>query len=116
MSAARAAEKLALVHIGSHDAANDAIAAGASGLIHLFADRAPEPDFAARVQASGAFVTPTLSVIQSTTGRSPGATLVDDKTILPYLNPAERAGLGASFPLRPGATRTTAHAVAAVKK
>ena len=115
VSAARAAKKLALVHIGSHDAANDAIAAGASGLIHLFADRAPEPDFAARVKASGAFVTPTLSVIQSTTGRSPGATLVEDKTILPYLTPAERAGLGASFPLRPGATRTTDHAVAAVK-
>ena len=70
VSAARSAGKLAVVHIGSHDAANDAIAAGASGLIHLFADRAPEPDFAARVKASGAFVTPTLSVIQSTTGQT----------------------------------------------
>ena len=115
VSAARRAGKLAVVHIGSHDAANDAIAAGASGLIHLFADRAPEPDFAARVKASGAFVTPTLSVIQSTTGQSPGAPLVEDKVIQPYLTPAERTGLGASFPTRPGATRTTEHSVAAVK-
>jgi imidazolonepropionase-like amidohydrolase len=115
VSAARAAGKLALVHIASHDAANDAIAAGASGLIHLFADRAPEPDFAARVRAAGAFVTPTLSVIQSTTGQSPGAALVEDKAIQSYLTPAERANLGAAFPLRPGATRTTEHSVAAVK-
>ena len=115
VSAARSAGKLAVVHIGSHDAANDAIAAGASGLIHLFADRAPEPDFAARVKASGAFVTPTLSVIQSTTGQSPGAPLIEDKAIQPYVTPAERAGLGASFPTRPGATRTTEHSVATVK-
>jgi imidazolonepropionase-like amidohydrolase len=115
VSAARSAGKLAVVHVGSHDAANDAISAGASGLIHLFADRAPEPDFAARVKAAGVFVTPTLSVIQSTTGQSPGATLVEDKAIQPYLTPSERAGLGASFPTRPGATRTTEHSVAAVK-
>jgi hypothetical protein len=81
----------------------------------LFADREPESDFAARVKAAGAFVTPTLSVIESTTGKSPGAALVDDKSLQPYLTPAERANLGASFPTRPGATRTTEHAVATVK-
>src|SRR5688572_6480387 len=65
IAAARKANKLAVVHIGSQASADDAIAAGASGLIHLFADSPPADDFTAPVKKAGAFITPTLSVNES---------------------------------------------------
>ena len=68
IEAAKKRGKLAVVHVGSAQGANDAIAAGASGLVHIFADAPADAAFVARVAAARAFVTPTLSVTESTTG------------------------------------------------
>lgn len=116
IAAAKGANKLAVVHISSRAAADDAIAAGASGLIHLFADEPPPADFAARVLAAGAFVTPTLSVIESVTGVASGSTLVEDVRLKPYVNPAERVSLNASFPARPNSSNRLEHAFAATRQ
>ena len=114
--AARAREKMALVHVGSRAGAEEAIAAGASGLIHLFADAQPLEDFADRVVRAGAFVTPTLTVIHSTSGLAGSGSLVDERHIAPFITAAERAALGASFPKRPGSKINPQHALAAVKQ
>ena len=115
IAAARKAGKLAVVHIGSQASADDAIAAGASGLIHLFEDSPPADDFTARVKQAGAFITPTLSVNESVTGVPSGASLVEDPGFKPLIMPAERTNLGASFPKRPNSRLRIEYAFAATK-
>jgi imidazolonepropionase-like amidohydrolase len=116
IAAAKRANKLAVVHIGARSSADEAIAAGASGLIHLFVNEAPGPDFAARVRAAGAFVTPTLSVLESVTGVASGSTLADDPRLERFVNATERAALGASFPARPNSPHDLRHGFAATKQ
>ncbi len=98
IAATRHRGKLAVVHIGSRRGAEDAIDAGANGLVHSFADEPRDPGFAARVKAAGAFVVPTLSVTESTTAVPSGASLTKDPALLPFLTRAERLALNASFP------------------
>src|ERR1700760_3932307 len=76
--------KLAVVHGSTEDGAKEAIEAGADGLVHIFTDRAPEPGFAALVRKHKAFVTPTLTVVESTTGTASGKALADDPRLAPY--------------------------------
>jgi imidazolonepropionase-like amidohydrolase len=63
VEAAHRRGKLAVVHINSRQGAEDAIAAGADGLAHLFSDRAPAPDFGQFAAAHHVFVVPTLTVL-----------------------------------------------------
>ena len=77
IAAAKARGKLAVIHIGSRQGADEAIAAGASGLVHIFADAPADAAFVKRVVAARAFVTPTLSVTESTTGVASGAPLAE---------------------------------------
>jgi imidazolonepropionase-like amidohydrolase len=113
--AARRRGKLGVVHIGSKRDAEQALDAGASALIHLFADQAPDAAFVDRAVQVKAFVIPTLSVNESTTGAASGAELVADARIAPYLNGADRAALERSFPKRPHASRSLDHAKAAAR-
>jgi imidazolonepropionase-like amidohydrolase len=83
VQAAHTRGKLAVVHISTEDAAKEAIEAGADGLVHIFTDRAPEPGFAALLQKHKAFVTPTLTVVESTTGTASGKALPDDPRLGP---------------------------------
>jgi imidazolonepropionase-like amidohydrolase len=115
IEATKRRNRLAVVHIGSRKAADQAIDAGASGLVHLFGDAAPGTDFAARVKAAGAFVIPTLSVIESVTGVPSGKVLIDDERLAPFIEAGERAALGSSFPRRPGSTSSLEHALTAAK-
>jgi imidazolonepropionase-like amidohydrolase len=115
IAAARSLGKLAVVHVGSRSSAEDALASGASGLIHVFADVPADPDFVSRVLKAGAFVTPTLSVIESTTGVASGATLIDDSRLKAFVTVPERAALNASFPKRATSRQNLAHALGAVK-
>jgi len=112
IAAARKANKLAVVHTGSQASADDAIAAGASGLIHIFEDSPPAEDFTARVKKAGAFITPTLSVNESVTGVPSGAPLIEDARLKPLITPAERNNLGASFPKRPNSRMKIEYAFA----
>jgi imidazolonepropionase-like amidohydrolase len=115
IAAAKRRGKLAVVHIGSKQDAEDALDAGASALIHIFADVAPDAAFVDRAVRAKAFVIPTLSVNESTTGEAGGAELVDDARIAPYLSNADRAGLRRAFPKRANARRSLDHAKAATR-
>ncbi|HEY0513329.1 MAG TPA: amidohydrolase family protein [Thermoanaerobaculia bacterium] len=114
VAAAHKRGKLAVVHISTEEGAKEAIEAGADGLVHIFTDRAPEPGFAALVRQHKAFVTPTLTVVEGTTGIASGRTLAEDSRLAPYLRDDEVANLRKSFPARAGAKLDFGNALAAV--
>ena len=116
IAAAKARGKLVVVHIGSVAAAETAIAAGASGLVHIFGNQPPPSDFGSRAKAAGAFVIPTLSVIESATGTAGGAALTEVPALAPYLTSAERGTLRTSFPNGPGSTLRVQHAMDATRQ
>jgi imidazolonepropionase-like amidohydrolase len=91
--------RLAVVHIGSAAGAQGAIEAGAHGLVHLFADAEPSPDFAQLVKSRGAFVIPTLTVIESLAATRGGAELASDPKLAEWLRPVEIQSLKTGFPL-----------------
>ncbi len=93
IKAAHKRNKLAVVHIGSYQGARDAIEAGADGLAHLFTDRPPDADFGKFVAQHGAFVIPTLTVLQSVLGIKTGAPLLEDSELLPYISLNNRGNL-----------------------
>jgi imidazolonepropionase-like amidohydrolase len=116
VTAAHQRGKLAVVHISTEAAAKEAIEAGADGLVHIFTDRAPEPGFAALLKQHKAFVTPTLTVVESTTGVASGRALPDDALLSRYLRPDEVANLRTSFPAHPGHKLDFQNALAAVRQ
>jgi imidazolonepropionase-like amidohydrolase len=114
VAAAHKRGKLAVVHISTEDTAQAALETGADGLVHIFTDRAPEAGFIAAARKGKAFVTPTLTVVESTTGFASGKPLVGDAQISPYLTQAEVDRLETSFPKR--GNPDFAHALAAVRQ
>lgn len=100
IQAAHQRNKLAVVHISTENGAKMVIEDGADGLVHIFTDRAPEPGFAALAARKKAFVIPTLTVVESTTGGASGAALVEDARLAPYLKSEEAQNLRQSFPKR----------------
>jgi imidazolonepropionase-like amidohydrolase len=105
IDAAHKRGKLAVVHIGNQQEAHDAIAAGADGLAHLFADSFPAPDFAKFVADHHAFVVPTLTVLESVGGAASGQFLSADPRLSPYLTRDDISNLKRSFPKFPTALR-----------
>ena len=114
IAAAKKRGKLAVVHVGTHAQADGAIAAGASGLVHIFGDAPPSPGFAAAVRKAGAFVVPTLSVLESVAGNAGSLDVGKHPSMAPFLTTTERAALGGSFPQRPGNKVRLEHALATV--
>lgn len=101
IEAAHARGKMAVVHISSLDDARDAIELGADGLVHVFFEQLDDAAIAAFVDLvveKGAFVIPTLTVLESVTGRPSGAGLIEDERVAAYLSQASLAGLRQSFP------------------
>ena len=116
IGAAKARGKLAVVHVGNHADADAAIAAGASGLVHIFGDRPPADDFAARVKKAGAFVIPTLTVTGSVGGHTGSEGLMKHPSLGPFLTVAERTNMNASFPQRAGGKVRLENAISAVTR
>ena len=116
IAAAHKRGKLAVVHVSTLSGARDAIDAGADALVHIFADKMPDAAFGKFVAAHHAFVVPTLTVNESTTGVGSGTSLITDKQLAPYLGPDEMTNLKAAFPRRPGATVSMANAFEAVRQ
>ena len=98
VDAAHKRGKLAVVHIGRQVDARMVIEAGADGLAHLFADTAPDPDFAHLVAAHHAFVVPTLDVLESVSSIASGESLTTDPRVAPYLTADDIVNLKRSFP------------------
>lgn len=102
VAAAHKRGKLAVAHIGTLQGARDAIAAGVDGLMHLFVDAPPDPEFAAFVAQHHVFVVPTLSVLASITDTGAGKSIANDPRLEPYLASESAANLGRSFPRKSG--------------
>ena len=115
VQAAHKRGKLAVVHVHSASFARSAIAAGADGLVHIFADTDSIADFVALAKRRGAFVIPTLAVNKSVTGVAGGAPLIDDARIDSLLTASDLVLLRQAFPTRPNAPARYAHAQAAVR-
>lgn len=115
VAAAHKRGKLAVVHVHSASFARSAIAAGADGLVHVFADTDSIADFVALAKRRGAFVIPTLAVNKSVTGVAGGAPLIDDARIDSLLTTVDIGQLRQAFPTRPNSPARYAHAQAAVR-
>jgi imidazolonepropionase-like amidohydrolase len=89
--------KLAVVHISTEAQAREAIAVGADGLVHLFGGETVGPGFGELAAREGAFVVPTLSVVETSCGRPSGPALLADPYLEPFLGPMWRERLAASF-------------------
>ena len=111
IDAAHGHGKLAVVHVLSLQGAKDAIAAGADGLVHLFADRPADDEFIALARQHHPFVMPTLSLLGSMAGASAGPVLAADPRLEPYLNSTAIADLGTSLPRPVGTYRYAQDAV-----
>jgi imidazolonepropionase-like amidohydrolase len=100
VKAAHKRGKLAVVHVSTAASAQRDIEAGVDGLAHIFTDKAPSPGFARLVAQRKAFVIPTLTVVESTTGTASGKSLTTDLRLKGFLTPDEVTGLQRSFPTR----------------
>ncbi len=116
IEAAHRRGRRAVVHVSTQERAMAALEAGADGLVHIFVDGAPEPDFAPLAARKNAFVVPTLSLSESATGVASGRSLADDPRLAPYLTADEAANLRRSFAPMPGAPQRLEHAFAAVRR
>ncbi|HUG92448.1 MAG TPA: CIA30 family protein [Planctomycetaceae bacterium] len=101
VEAARARETLAVAHVSTREGARDAISAGVAGLVHLFLDQPADAEILTLAADSGAFVVPTLTVLEGATGVASGASLVEDAELRPYLTAEDVANLQSAFPRRP---------------
>lgn len=90
-AAARRAGVLSLVHVGTQQAAREAIASGISGLAHIFFDEPPAPDFGRFAAEHGVFIVPTLTTIELTAGGADIASLAEDPALADYLPAADLA-------------------------
>ena len=97
--AAHQEQALAVVHVGSKQAALEAISAGADGLAHVFADQAIDNTVLEAAVKHGIFVVPTLSVIESLGDGVGGAAIRDDPHLGPLLGAEQHRTLGVSFPM-----------------
>jgi imidazolonepropionase-like amidohydrolase len=108
--------KLAVVHISKLADARIAIEAGADGLVHLFGESEPDAKFGQFVAEHRAFVVPTLTVVESTSGVQSGAPLTEDARLKPYLGAQEMRQLRSSFPKRDKTPIRIENAFAAVRQ
>jgi imidazolonepropionase-like amidohydrolase len=115
VEAAHARKVMAVVHIGSQDEARTAFDSGADGIVHLYRDRLPDPDFAKLVVARRAFVIPTLVLLRTLQGQP--SPLVDEPAFARYLTHEDKANLIAPFPIRvaPGSAGTSELAIAQLR-
>jgi imidazolonepropionase-like amidohydrolase len=114
VAAAHRRDKLVVVHVSTQSEARDAIAAGADGLVHIFADSPPEPGFAEFAARHSVFVVPTLSVLESVSGTSGQPWWQDSPRVSPYITQSMRSPLEMKFPPAFGANVKLAYAQAAV--
>jgi len=116
VAAARAHNKLTVFHVSTAREAEEAIAAGADGLVHVWHDRADAAEAIAAVVRAGIFIIPTLAITETILGMGGGAELAADARVTPFLTPAQGGGLRSGFGglARPDAMRTVLDRVGAL--
>lgn len=85
VEAAHGHGKLALAHATSLDGTEQAIRAGADGLVHIFYDRPPTDEIVAQALEAGIFLIATLSTVGSLTSELDGTHLADDHRAGPHI-------------------------------
>ena len=85
IEAAHAQGKLAVVHVLWQRNALEVLEDGADALAHIFMDQPPVPELATLVKRGGAFVVPTLTVIESALGGRTAAGLLTDERLRPFI-------------------------------
>jgi imidazolonepropionase-like amidohydrolase len=114
VAAAHRRNKLVVVHISTQRDARDAITAGVDGLVHIFADTAPEPDFAELAAQHHVFIVPTLTVIEAFTGASDNSWWKSAPHVLSFITPSMRNTLEMKMTPRAGSTAKFTNAQEAV--
>jgi imidazolonepropionase-like amidohydrolase len=91
VAAAHRRGKLAIAHIHTDKQALDAARSGVDGLAHLYAygDDEINPRWVQMLVDRRMFVIPTLTVLRSACGLSPGRTITDDPKLSKYLLPED---------------------------
>ncbi|HEV7500141.1 MAG TPA: amidohydrolase family protein, partial [Vicinamibacteria bacterium] len=100
VAAAHKRGKLAIVHVSTQEDARIAIAAGADGIAHLFADTPPRADVVSLMRRRHAFAITTLTVIQSALGTVSGPLLLADQRVAAFLSPDAQAQMRKAIPFR----------------
>jgi imidazolonepropionase-like amidohydrolase len=98
IAAAHAGQRMAVVHVSKHDAAAEVIAAGADGLVHIFADQPMDAALLALSKKQGIFVVPTLSVIAAVAAIGEGSKLAADSELSKRLSASQKQSLQTQFP------------------
>jgi imidazolonepropionase-like amidohydrolase len=93
VAAAHRHGKLAVVHAETMESAEEAIYAGADGLMHLFFDQMGGTRFAALARSHHIFVVPTYVVFEPGAGRAGSATVADSPGFAPLLPASVRSAL-----------------------
>src|SRR5262249_8586506 len=96
VAAAHRRNKLAVVHVTNQGRALEVINAGADGLVHIFNDSPPRPEFAELAAAHHVFVVPTLTVFEMISAPS-GKPWWDTPALAPFITPAMRQTLEIKF-------------------
>jgi imidazolonepropionase-like amidohydrolase len=113
VAAAHRRNKLVVVHATTQRDAREAIAAGADGLAHIFADSTIAPDFAKFAGENKVFIIPTLSVLEAIS-ETPAKPWWEQTKLSPFISPAMRSMLERKFPPGFGKNIKLANAEAAV--
>ncbi len=95
-----AAEEVGLIpvaHVSELEAAHWAMAAGAHGLVHVFADKPVDQPLLELMAAEDRFVIPTLVVLESIAGTAAVDT-DDDERVTPWLSGEQRNSLAQRWP------------------
>jgi imidazolonepropionase-like amidohydrolase len=104
IQAAHAAKRLAVAHVSTQKAAAAVIAAGADGLVHVFADQVIDAPLVKLSKKRNAFVVPTLSVLASVAGSGEGAKLAADSQLQKRLTNLQKLSLKQQFRTAPNLT------------
>ena len=96
VEAAHRRDKLAVVHTITKAAAQVAIAAGADGLVHFFADAPVDAEMLAAMKERGMFVSPTFAVFESFAGRGGSGELAEHAGFATLLGREAVANLSAA--------------------
>ncbi|MBI4660226.1 MAG: amidohydrolase family protein [Verrucomicrobia bacterium] len=86
VDAAHKRKKLAVVHVHRLEWAREAVAAGADGLVHVWCDELPTPEFYGWVARKRAFVVPTLNINQVLDGIAGGKPLTTNAQFVAFLS------------------------------
>lgn len=105
IAAAHDVGKLAVLHVSEREAAREVLVDGADGLVHLWVDEPVDGSLLALAKECGAFVIPTLTVLESVSGTAGGATLAADDRLARFLPAAAKGSLRTPFDVTPEPSR-----------